>query len=308
MPGSLLRPSCLQTGDHVALLSPASPPRDPSMVSRAQTRLQALGFQVHSGRTARQRQGYLAGPDRARSSDLERAFTSPQIKGVFCTRGGYGVSRLLEHLDLDRLRRHPKVLVGFSDLTLLHLALQKVGLVSFWGPMPGASTGISDWSWKWLQRAVFSSQPLGKIPAVGGQTLRSGQTSGRMTGGTLSLLAASLGAPYEVRTRNRIVFLEDIGEEPYRIDRMLTQLLAAGKLKDAAGIVLGKFTDCEPRKTRPSFWLREVLIDRLRPLGVPVYSGLPVGHIANQVTLPYGVKARMDARAKTLEILEAGVR
>lgn len=277
------------------------------MVSRAQARLQALGFQVQLGRATRARHGFLAGPDRARTTDLQQAFASSHVKGVFCTRGGYGLSRILEHLDMKRLRRQHKVLIGFSDLTLLHLALQSAGLVSFWGPMPGASFGISAWSWKWLQRAVMSPQPIGKIPAASGLTLRPGRASGRLTGGTLSLLAASLGTAYEVNTKNRIVFLEDVGEEPYRIDRMLTHLLAAGKLKDAAGMALGKFVDCEPGRTRPSFRLREVLADRLRPLGIPVYSGLPVGHIVNQVTLPYGVKTRMDAGTRTLEIIESGV-
>ncbi|MBN1594389.1 LD-carboxypeptidase, partial [candidate division FCPU426 bacterium] len=189
------------------------------------------------------------------------------------------------------------------------LAMQKAGLVSFWGPMPAAATGLTAFARKWLARAVMSAQPLGVLPA-GSLTIRAGKAVGRTTGGTLTLLAASLGTAYELQTRNRIVFIEDTGEEPYRLDRMLTHLLAAGKLADAAGIALGVFRNCASKAplARHTFSVREVLHERLRPLGIPVFSGLPVGHIADQVTLPYGVLARMDAGRRTLAILEPGVK
>ncbi len=295
------------------LVSPASPPAGQRHVLAARQALRRLGFKVMAGQAALRRYGYLAGNDKERARDLENAFSNPAIKGIFCTRGGYGTSRLLEHFDLRLARRHPKILIGFSDITLLHLALQAAGLVSFWGPMPAASTGLNAFSASWLSRAVMQHAPLGRVPLSRGYkagVLRRGKTAGRLTGGTITLLAASLGTPYEVQTKGRIVFLEEIGEEPYRIDRMITQLLAAGKLSDAAGMVLGVFRDCAPRlfPGKRGLSLEEMLIDRLRPLGIPIFSGLAIGHTADQVTLPYGVKAGMDAGKCLLEILEPGVR
>ncbi len=273
------------------LISPASPPAGQKDVSAARQALKRLGFKVRLGRAVLQRCGYLAGTDRERTRDMENAFLDPDIKGVFCTRGGYGTSRLLEHFDIRMVRRQPKVLLGFSDITLLHLALQSIGIVSFWGPMPAASTGLNAFSASWLSRAVMQCAPLGRVPLdrrSQAGVLRKGKAIGRLTGGTITLLAASLGTPYEVQTKGRIVFLEEIGEEPYRIDRMITQLLAAGKLSDAAGIVLGIFQDCAPRlfPGKRGLSLEEMLEDRLRPLGILVFSGLAIGHMADQVTLP----------------------
>jgi muramoyltetrapeptide carboxypeptidase len=239
---------------------------------------------------------------------LLQALLDPAVKAIFCGRGGYGVSRLLEHAQPSDLKRRPKIIVGFSDITLLHLACQKAGLVSFWGPMPATTAGLTPYSLAWLRRALEPTRPVGRIP-LAGPVVRPGRAEGRLTGGTLTLLAASLGTPYAVETRDRIVFLEDIGEEPYRVDRMLTHLLAAGRLRDAAGIVLGRFVKCAPKDAslRPSLTLRQIFADRLGTLGIPVVSGLPVGHIPNQVTLPYGITARLDATRKSLEILEPAV-
>ncbi|MEW6516341.1 MAG: LD-carboxypeptidase [candidate division FCPU426 bacterium] len=303
----LIRPPRLLPGEPTALILPASPPRAGLLAAGAR-RLEQAGYRVSLGPNARRRCGYLAGTDAERRRDLQWAFGEPAIKAVFCGRGGYGVSRVLESLPPALLRRHPKIVVGFSDITLLHLALQKAGLVSFWGPMPAASTGLTPYALQWLRKALEGGKPLGRIQ-LKGPVIRPGRAEGRLTGGTLTLLAASLGTPYAVETRDRIVFLEDVGEEPYRVDRMLTQLLAAGRLRDAAGIVLGRFVDCKPRNRsyRPSQSLAEVFADRLGPLKLPVVSGLPLGHIANQVTLPYGVKARLDANRGILDIVETAV-
>jgi len=302
MSPSLVLPPRLHPGDTVALVSPASLPA-------GRAALQRLGFRVRLGRAASRRTGYLAGPDADRARDLSDALRDPQARGIFCSRGGYGVSRLLEHFDPALARAHPKVVVGYSDVTLLHLAWQRAGVVSFWGPMPATTAGIGIRSARWLKAAVMSTRPLGRIPVGRGETYRPGRARGRLTGGTLSLLAASLGTSYEIRTESRLVFLEEIGEEPYRVDRLLTQLLAAGKLRDAAGILLGGFRGCSPRlfPARLSFSLREVLADRLLPLRLPVFSGLAVGHGPDQVTLPYGVLAEMDGRDRSLTILQAGV-
>jgi muramoyltetrapeptide carboxypeptidase len=268
---------------------------------------------VKTGRYALEEHGYLAGTDRERVHDLEAAFRDPEVKAIICTRGGYGVARLLPTFDLELARRNPKPLVGFSDITVLHLALQKAGVVSFWGPMPCSSLGWSSFSARSLQRALMSDVPAGRLPTAPGHrpmTLRRGTAQGRITGGTLSLLTSSLGTPYEVVTRGRIVFLEDVDEEPFKVDRMLTQLTSAGKLADAAGVALGIFTGIDRRNTpaRRSLTMREVFADHLLPLKVPLLRNLAVGHVPDQVTLPYGVAARMDAGAGTLTLLEAGVR
>lgn len=308
----LLRPPRLQPGDIVALLSPASAPKTRAHVANARAALEAMGFVVRLGKHVLDQQGYLAGSDAARAQDLRAAFLDPQVKAIFCTRGGYGTARLLEGFDISMALQHPKILAGYSDLTTLHLALQRAGLVSFWGPMPGVYPGCNAFSARWLKKALMSDEPVGTLPVVRSElaTLRSGKAEGVLTGGTLTLLASSLGTPYALNTRNRIVFMEDEGEEPYEVDRLLTQLLAAGKLKDAAGIVLGVFKGTRPKvyPARQSWSLREVLYDRLRPLNLPVFYGMSLGHIPNQVTLPYGVKARLDAGRGVLRILESGVR
>ncbi len=306
-------PRRLVAGDLVALVSPASPVTSARVLSRGRQRLEAFGLRVRPGRHALAERGYLAGTDRERVQDLEAAFRDPEIKAIVCARGGYGVARLLPTFDLEVARRHPKPLVGFSDITALHLALQKAGVVSFWGPMPCSSLGLSAFSARSLERALMSTAPVGRLPASPQRrpaTLRRGVAQGRLTGGTLSLLTSSLGTSYEVETRGRIVFLEDVDEEPFKVDRMLTQLAAAGKLRDAAGIALGIFTGTDRRNTpaKRSLTMREVFADHLLPLQIPILRNLAVGHVPDQVTLPYGVMARLDAGAGTLTLLEAGVR
>jgi muramoyltetrapeptide carboxypeptidase len=308
----LIRPPRLRAGDKVALISPASPPGNRRLLLLGKTRLETLGLRVVPGQHALAEYGYLAGSDHVRLQDLETAFLDPRIKAIFCARGGYGVSRFLDTFDPSLARRHPKALIGFSDITVLHLALQKAGVVSFWGPMPCTSLGWTPFSVRSLERALMSGEPAGRLPfsrRCRATTLRPGIAQGRLTGGTLSLLTASLGTPYEVATRGRIVFLEDVDEEPYRVDRMLTQLIAAGKLSDAAGVALGIFTGTRVRNSpgRRSLTLREVFADHLVPLKVPVLAGLAVGHVPDQVALPYGIEARLDAAARTLELLEPGV-
>jgi muramoyltetrapeptide carboxypeptidase len=312
MTTSLIAPPRLAAGDKVALISPASRPQNERLLMLGRGRLEQSGLRVVPGRHAFAEHGYLAGTDRERLQDLEAAFRNPDIKAVFCARGGYGVSRLLGTFDPELARRHPKALVGFSDITVLHLALQHAGVISFWGPMPCTGLGWSAFSVRALERALMSAEPVGRLPFSRRrrpETLRRGIAKGRMTGGTLSLLTASLGTPYEVDTRGRIVFLEDVDEEPYRVDRMLTQLVAAGKLGDCAGVALGIFTGTRVRNSpgRRSLTLREVFSDHLLPLKVPVLANLAVGHVPDQVTLPYGVEARLDAGARTLELLESGV-
>lgn len=312
MPHTITRPPRLRPGDTVALIAPASPPAGRRMLAQGRARLESMGLRVSVGPHVLDEYGYLAGTDRDRRADLEAAFRRPEIKAIFCARGGYGVSRLLSRFDPALARRHPKALIGFSDITVLHLALQKAGIVSFWGPMPATSLGWTAFSARGVERALMSDQPLGRIPFARGRrprTLRPGVADGPLTGGTLSLLTASLGTPYEVETAGRIVFLEDVDEEPYRVDRMLAQCVAAGKLADAAGIAIGIFTGAEVRNSpgRRSLTLAQVFADHLLPLKRPMITNVAVGHVPDQVTLPYGVRAHLDATRRTLEVLEPAV-
>jgi muramoyltetrapeptide carboxypeptidase len=290
------------------------------MLALGKRRLESLGLRVVVGKHALAERGYLAGTDRERLHDLEAAFRDPRVKAIFCARGGYGVGRLLAGLtrrtaaafDPSLAVRHPKALVGFSDITVLHLVLQKAGVVSFWGPMPCTGLGWSAFSVRSLERVLMRAEAAGRVPFSAGRrpaTLRPGIAQGPLTGGTLSLLTASLGTPYEIDTREHIVFLEDVDEEPYRVDRMLTQLVAAGKLVDAAGIALGVFTGTKVRNSpgRRSLTMNDVFADHLLALKIPILANAAVGHVPDQVTLPYGIEARMDAGARTMEIVEAAV-
>ncbi len=308
----LIVPPRLIKGDRVALVSPASPPANRRMLLLGKKRLEQLGLRVVVGKHSLDERGYLAGTDWQRLYDLEAAFRDPRVKAIFCTRGGYGASRLLRAFDASLARRHPKALIGFSDITVLHLALQQAGVVSFWGPMPCTDLGWTAFSVRGLERVLMSGTAAGRVPFSPGRraaALRPGVARGRLTGGTLSLLNASLGTAYEVDTRGRIVFLEDVDEEPYRVDRMLTQLVSASKLRDAAGVALGRFTHGEVRNSpgRRSLTLREVFADHLLPLKVPILANVAVGHLADQVTLPYGIEAQLDAGARTVHLLEPAV-
>jgi muramoyltetrapeptide carboxypeptidase len=308
----LIFPPRLVPGDRVALIAPASPLKDRTLLRLGKARLEQLGLEVVPGRHAMAQRGYLAGRDEQRREDLEEAFRDPDIKAIFCARGGYGVARVLAGFDPTLARRHPKALVGFSDITVLHLALQKAGVVSFWGPMPCTGLGWSEFCVRGLDRALMTAAPAGRLPIPRGRRarlLRAGKAEGLLTGGTLSLIASSLGTPYEIETRGRIVFMEDVDEEPYRVDRMLVQLLAAGKLADAAGFAVGIFTGADVRNcpAKKSLTMKEVFADHLLPLRRPTLANVAVGHVPDQVTLPYGVKARIDAGAGTLEILQSGV-
>ena len=282
------------------------------MLLLGKKRLEQLGLRVVVGTHALHEYGYLAGPDDERLGDLETAFRDPAVKAIVCARGGYGVSRLVTSFDPSLARRHPKALVGFSDITLLHLALQEAGVVSFWGPMPCTGLGWTPFSVRGFERALMSGEPLGRVPFSAkrrGITLRPGVARGPLTGGTLSIVAASLGTPWEVETRGRIVFFEDVDEEPYRVDRLLAQLIAAGKLGDAAGIALGIFTGTRVRNSpgRLSLTMQQVFADHLLPLKIPVLAHLAVGHVPDQVTLPYGIEAHLNATDRTIEIPGSGV-
>ncbi|MBW7995208.1 MAG: LD-carboxypeptidase [Candidatus Glassbacteria bacterium] len=313
-----IRPPLLRKGDTVGLVAPASPLIDLRDISRAKKVLAGLGFRVVEGRYIRRRHGFLAGADSERTADIHRMFENRSVNAVMALRGGYGSARILDSLDWELIRSNPKVLVGHSDLTaLLNAVHQRTGLVTFWGPQAGYDLGRcpSPFKTRHLLSVIGRAQaplPLPSSPPSPRRKLKvlsGGRAEGRLTGGNLSIITSLLGTPYEIDTSGRIFFFEDVDEEPYKIDRMLNQLAQAGKLREAAGVIVGRCVDCESSgRMKRSFRLADVLEHWLAPLGKPAIYGLPVGHEQDKLTLPIGVKALLEAGDTTgVTLLEPSV-
>lgn len=312
----LIKPRRLQPGATVAVIAPSSPPRAEKL-NKGLENLRGFGFNLVEGKYLRSQNGHLAGTDAERLADLHWAFQDPAIDAVWCIRGGYGASRLLPMIDYSLIRQHPKALIGYSDITALHIAIhQETGLVTFHGPVAAAE--YPEDTFHYCKSVVM--EPITPLEIRANQaetallpaefqafTITPGTATGALTGGNLALLAAMTGTAYAPVFRNKIVFLEDVGEQPYRIDRMLTQLLQGTDLMEAAGIALGVFNECQPKPDTFSLSLQDTLRDRLGHLGIPVAYGIPFGHVDHQATLPYGIKARLDADNQTLTILEQAV-
>jgi muramoyltetrapeptide carboxypeptidase len=318
----VLKPPPVRAGDTVLIVAPASPGKQ-SEIEEAAVNLRHQGFKVKIAPQVGERNGYLAGSDQARAAALNEAFADPEARLVLCARGGYGSPRVLDRLDYDLIRRSPKVVMGFSDITALLIAIQnRTGLVTFHGPMAGKDfsgrAGLSPYGAEYLFpliggqpfRAEGVFQDWGKGSPHGGEprrTIAPGAAEGVLTGGNLSTVSALLGTPFEIDARGSILFLEDVNEEPFRIDRMLNQLRLSGKLGAARGFLLGGFTRCTARAPEESFTVEEVLASYLGGLGVPVLAGFPAGHLPEQATLPLGIRVRLDATARTLSLLEPAV-
>ncbi len=309
-PKKLLKPQALRAGDVVGLITPASNVVNPGDWLRMEQTMKGLGLEIRYGKQIRKR-GYVAGTIDERLSDLHDMFRDPAIKGVFAIRGGYGTPQLLDRIDYDLLKKNPKIFVGYSDITALHLAFhQKLGLVTFHGPTANAK--FPAFTLSHFRSAMFDAAPLGKLtnPAEGHslRAIRPGTARGRIVAGNLSLIANLMGTPYEIDTRDKILIIEDVGEEAFRIDRMLTQLKLAGKLNGLAGVVWGECEKCKPTPGVDVPLTEREVVDRiLGGLGVPVLSGLTFGHTDNQLTLPQGVMATLDATAGTLTIEESAL-
>lgn len=314
-----LKPSALKPGDTIGIVAPASHSALPSALSNGRRSLESLGFRTVTATHLADRHGFLAGQDDDRLADLEAMFADPDIQGIVCLRGGYGSMRMLPRMDFENIRAHPKVFVGYSDITALHGAIhRKTGLVTFWGPMVASdmSPDFHPFNRDAFTKAVTGTAAIGTIAHPDGlppaQVIRGGAAVGPLIGGTLSLLAAAVGTPYEFEYDGAILFFEDVGEEPHRIDRMLTQLLQAGRLERVSGIVIGECAGCGSAPNNPSFpygnfSIEEVFADRLQPLGIPVVYGLAIGHGTCKATLPLGVRATLDGDAGRLTVEESGV-
>lgn len=304
---SLIKPQAIPKNGTVQLITPASA-LSRSAFEKMLENIEQMGFKAKYSDNLKVRSGFLSGTDQQRVQDLHAAFTDDTVDGIICGRGGYGSGRLLPLIDFDLIRNNPKVLVGFSDITAVLMGMyQKSGLVGFHGPV-GAS-GYNDFTMDYLIDTVVKGKKV-KIQ-TDEDALFGGECEGKLIGGNLSLLVSQIGTPYDVDYSGHILFIEEIGESTYRVDRMLTQLLNAGKLDGVKGIALGYFTNCDAQKDDPYFEfsisLDEVFKERLGSLGVPVAKGFPVGHEAHNATLPIGINARMDADKGEIKVLESPV-
>jgi muramoyltetrapeptide carboxypeptidase len=311
-----IKPKRLVAGDTVGLVLPASAAFESDEVQFGRDQMEALGFQVQIGAHAFDKYGYFAGRDRDRADDINRFFADDRIAGVVCYTGGWGSPRVLPYLDFDLIARKPKVVIGYSDITALINAIhQKTGLITFHGPVGGSV--FDPYTIENFKRVVMTAEPAGLLPTPPKKAtelvdrtnrivkLAPGKATGRLAGGNLTLVSMLMGTPYEVDTKGAILFLEDTHEEPYRIDRMLTQLALGGSLARMAGFIWGRCTDC--KYTGPTFSIEEILRDRFSNLGVPAISGLSFGHIEQKLVMPIGVQATLDADAGTVSINESAV-
>jgi muramoyltetrapeptide carboxypeptidase len=314
-PKVVVKPARLSAGQAVGLVAPGCFIFEKELQKSVQN-IEGLGLKVIPGKYLTTKFGYFSGHDKERAADINRFFADSSITGIFCARGGFGSARVLPYLDFELIRTHPKIFSGYSDATALHQALfLKSGLLSFHGPM-GIST-FNDFSTARLKEVLFEASDNLKIPlqakpesdSPAWEVLRPGTAEGRLAGGNLSVLTSLIGTPYEMDYHGCILYLEETDEEPYRIDRMLTQLAQAGKLSGLKAVLLGAFSNCVPDEKSSgianSFSLREIFYDAFGGLDIPVVSGALIGHIKNKLTLPFGIRAELDTGKAELRLREA---
>ncbi|MGB7450607.1 MAG: LD-carboxypeptidase [Lysobacterales bacterium] len=314
---SILKPPRLQAGDTVALINPAGATFHPEDVLIARESLAALGLKMKTGEHLLDRYGYLAGTDKDRASDVNSMFADREVKAILTLRGGWGCNRILDLLEYRLIAKNPKIIMGYSDITSLLLALNaKTGLVTFHGPV-----GISSWneySTDFVKKLLFNAEvfSMENPKDIGDHltrvkdrvlTINSGKARGKLLGGNLSVLTAMVGSDYLPDFKGNILFLEEVGEDIYRVDRMLTQLKLAGILGQISGFVFGKCSDCGPGKGYGSLTLQEVLRDHIKPLGIPAWYGSMIGHIEDKFTIPLGIESEIDADTGRITLLDSAV-
>jgi muramoyltetrapeptide carboxypeptidase len=305
----LSKPAKLPDHATVGVVAPASS-MQPQLLQRGLKYLKGRGHRVKLGKHLKDVSGFLAGDDAGRGSDLNKMFADPEVDAVFCARGGYGTPRILQHLDYELIRKNPKIFVGFSDITALQLALlSRSGLVSYSGPMVAVemAEGIDPFTENYFWQLLSGQSAATKQDQSDTfRTLRQGIAQGRLIGGCLSIVCSMLGTSFLPDFRDAILFLEDVGEEPYRVDRNLHHLLLSGVLHDVAGIIFGQFCRCCASST-PSFSIDEVLHDFATQLDVPVVSNWAYGHVTKKYTMPLGIQVKLDTDNGTLQFLESVV-
>lgn len=314
-----IKPKKLKKGDTVGLIAPAGYLKE-NHLKETRENLEGIGLKIYYTERISHRNGYLGGTDKERAEDINHMFANENVDAIFAVRGGYGCARMLDYIDYDIIKKNPKILIGYSDITsLLYAIYAKTGLVCFHGPV-GTST-FNEFSVKNMKDVLMETKApvvlesheeayTSEDPEYRFSVINSGKAEGVLAGGNLSIVASMVGTSYDVNLKDKILFLEEIGEDPYRVDRMLTQMELAGKFEGIRGFALGIFKDCslkDEEDKKKSFSLHEVLFDRLQKFNVPTIYGLSFGHVVNKFTLPFGVNAELNVDNRTLALLENSV-
>lgn len=303
---SKIKPKALRPGDVLAITSPSSH-LDPDRMARGCALLESRGYRIKFGKYLDREHGYLAGSDEERAEDLMAAFDDPEVSAVMCARGGFGAARLFPYLDLDRMASSGKMFLGFSDVTTLHIALNQRGLVTFHTPMP---ITLSYDRVPWVHESFFNllqGNPNPPAEARRAETIVPGIAEGDVTGGCLCLLCDTIGTANPLDTRGKIIVIEDVDEPPQRIDAMFTHLINTGLLQQCAGIAVGEMTNTDDKvdPTMGGIPWREIIEDRVKPLGIPSVVNFPFGHMKTMLSLPLGIRGRLDANEGVLTFLES---
>jgi muramoyltetrapeptide carboxypeptidase len=310
-----LLPKAIKKGDTLGLISPSAATADRMQFTFAKEALEALDFKVKLGENLTNRRGHLAGTDQERADDLNGMFADSEVSGIICIRGGSGAARILPLIDYNLIKQNPKPLLGYSDITALHCAIQaQTGLITFHGP--NGSGSWNSFNVKQFEQIFFekakvtykNEQPKGDDLVVKNnriQTLKAGIAEGKILGGNLTVLTSLSGTPYYPDFTDAILFIEDIGEDPYKMDRMMSTLMLNGTLNKIKGFIFGQCSDCEPGGGYGSLSVDQVMDDYILPLDIPAYTGAMIGHVAKQFIIPVGTRVKMDASTGTITLLEA---
>lgn len=309
----LIKPKPLKKGDHVAVVAPSSPTITES-VEKGKEAVKSMGLNPILYPSCYSRHGHFAGDDKLRANDINDAFSNKMIKGIICLRGGYGTPRILNLIDYENIRRNPKIFLGYSDITGLHTAINTIcRMVTYHGPMvSGGWTNLDPYTKDYLNKCLFDNSPLGKVENPDGEileTLVEGEVKGEIVGGNLSLLVSTLGSPYEINTKGKILFIEDVGEKNYKIDRMLTSLALAGKFNDCKGVILGTWSKCTPDVKSGDICdldLKTIFKEIISPFNKPTIMNFRAGHNYPQPTFPLGTVVRLNTSKKEIHFLESG--
>ncbi|WP_108425401.1 S66 peptidase family protein [Flagellimonas amoyensis] len=314
----IIKPKKLKKGDTIGLVAPGYAIK-PEVLQRALQTLEKMGFKTFHTQRIIGNHGYFSNTDEERAMDVNQMFANTEVDGILCARGGYGCTRILDRLDYNTIRNNPKALIGFSDITALIQAIySETGLICFHGPV--GSTLDDSYSQKYFKKILMKGkdvQPIKNVklkdqeflenPEYERYVITPGSCQGELAGGSLTLVNALIGTPHEIDFTDKLVFLEDVEEAPYRIDRMLTQLIEGPTFSKAKGIMIGVCKGCDREKNDTNFTLKEVIMDRIAPLGIPAAYGMSFGHVPNNFTLPVGIQGAFNADEMGLELLEAAV-
>lgn len=315
-PGEIIRPKHLKKGDVIGLIAPGYSITQ-EMLENSMSEIKAMGMEPYHTERVFGHHGYLSNTDDERAKDLMHMFTNDRVKGIFCIRGGYGCTRILDMLNFDLIKQNPKILLGYSDITaLLNAFYTKIGLVGFHGAMgpepdsyayKSVKTMVMDPTEKLTIKNYDFDEDALTNPEFDRYVITPGKASGRLVGGNLSLLSAMNGTDYDIDYTNGLVCIEDVGEAPYRIDRMLTQMLSTPSFKKAAGVIFGVCNGCDKKEGSDSFSLKEVLMDRIAPMGIPAVYGMSFGHIPESFTFPIGIEATLNTDGFALQLQQASL-